>query len=184
MTNLKQEGQRKEASILTGRKIIPRNSLLTAYGQAGSHGHPDQWLARELEVWWLFNPAQLNDGKSHATRYGLPNKIRVLLAKERRRWCCWVGSLQCWLQRCSQLGLSIYWSDASLTIWLSQACPMRQDVQLWRWPLVLCPGHLWEHLLHRRGLIIIHENTGVITCSELQGILVNARRNVRHVPRF
>ena len=34
-------------------------------------------------------------------------------------------------------------------------------------------------LLHRRGSIIIHENTGVITCTELLGTLVNAKRNVR-----
>jgi len=35
-------------------------------------------------------------------------------------------------------------------------------------------------LLRRRGSIIIHENTGVITCTESLGTLVNARRNVRH----
>lgn len=38
------------------------------------------------------------------------------------------------------------------------------------------------YLIHRRGSIIIHGNTGAITCSEFLGTLVNARRNVRLFP--
>lgn len=69
------------------------------------------------------------------------------------------------------LCLNTDWVDASLTIWLSFPTSVPRDSSLF--------SAMALYLIHRRDPIIIHGNTGVITCSELLGTLVNARRNVR-----
>lgn len=69
------------------------------------------------------------------------------------------------------LCLNTDWVDASLTIWLSFLTSVPRDSSLF--------SAMALYLIHRRDPIIIHGNTGVITCSELLGTLVNARRNVR-----